>query len=82
MLPETDGLAASLLAKRLLKSIRAAGGNGLPKVTATIGLATYPLESNDSAELISLADQRLYEGKRGGRDRVIEAGGLTGEAEL
>lgn len=82
ILPETDGLAAAMLARRLHGSIAAAGGDGLPTFTATIGVATYPLEAESAADLVSLADRRLYEGKRGGRNCIVATGGITGEAEL
>lgn len=42
-------------------------------VTVTIGLATYPIEAEDGLGLFRLADERLYQGKRQGRDRVVGA---------
>ena len=41
-------------------------------MTATVGIATFledPVSSAD--ELVRLADNRLYVGKRAGRDRVV-----------
>jgi diguanylate cyclase (GGDEF)-like protein/PAS domain S-box-containing protein len=47
----------------------------LVKVSATacIGVATYPLHGNTVKELISAADQALYEAKAAGRDKVVQA---------
>jgi diguanylate cyclase (GGDEF)-like protein len=41
--------------------------------TVSIGVAAYPENGSNIQELISAADQALYEGKENGRDRVIEA---------
>jgi diguanylate cyclase (GGDEF)-like protein len=42
-------------------------------VSTTIGIATYPAdqEVNSPEDLIRVADRRLYEGKRAGRDRIV-----------
>ncbi len=42
-------------------------------VTVSIGVATFPLDSQDREELIYKADQALYIAKNKGRDRVVEA---------
>ena len=82
ILPETDGFAAGLLARRLHTSINDSGGDGLPRYTATIGVATYPIEAESPADLVSLADRRLYDGKGAGRNCIVTTGGFEGEAEL
>jgi len=46
------------------------GGSSLPRVTATIGVATSPPESR-SADLESLAESRNRQGKAAGKNRVI-----------
>ena len=43
--------------------------------TVTIGIATYPEESSSAEELIKLAHERLYEGKRSGRNYVVDGRG-------
>ena len=40
-------------------------------VTVTVGIAEYPTEADSVADLIRLADKRLYEGKSQGRDQVV-----------
>ena len=41
-------------------------------VTATVGIATYLEDEAANAEdLVRLADNRLYVGKRAGRNRVV-----------
>ena len=46
-------------------------------ISTTIGVASYPSDSDVAtpSDLIRVADQRLYEGKRGGRDRIVSAAG-------
>ena len=39
-------------------------------ITISVGLATYPSQGVDTAELIEAADQSLYRAKRAGRNRV------------
>ena len=40
-------------------------------VTVSIGVAELPSDGSDMRTVIDCADQRLYEAKRGGRNRVI-----------
>jgi diguanylate cyclase (GGDEF)-like protein len=42
-------------------------------VTASIGTAIYPFDTRDAAELIQVADQRMYEAKRKSKDRSSSA---------
>jgi len=40
-------------------------------VTISAGLATFPQDGNDEAELFAAADQRMYQAKKEGRNRVV-----------
>ncbi len=76
ILPHAAGPAARQLAGRIRKGLAQAVRAAKPpladgKVTVTVGVATFPKEATTASELIELADRRLYEGKRTGRDRVV-----------
>jgi diguanylate cyclase (GGDEF)-like protein len=42
----------------------------LPKVTISVGLALFPRDGTEFAELVSLADAALYRAKKNGRNQV------------
>jgi diguanylate cyclase (GGDEF)-like protein/PAS domain S-box-containing protein len=80
LLPKTDILQASLLAERVRAAIEAAamqheGNTPFGVVTASIGVAAlrpFASASGDAAaELLSAADEALYEAKHTGRNRVV-----------
>ena len=69
-----DGLAhrpAMLTAERLRRRIATALSGAATPVTATIGVASAPLDGSDLASLLGAADRRLYEAKAAGGDRVL-----------
>ncbi|MBF0144393.1 MAG: sensor domain-containing diguanylate cyclase [Magnetococcales bacterium] len=71
VLPNTNSVGARVVAEKLRRQIEEMDLEGL-RVTVTIGVATYPEAGDaDSGGLLKLADVALYEGKRGGRNRVI-----------
>ena len=77
ILPATPLEAAAQLAARIRGEIpaacaRAGVGRGL-RLTVTIGIAAYPEDGADMEALMRAADQRLYQGKDAGRDRVVAA---------
>ncbi len=76
ILPHAAGPAARQLAERIRVRLAECVRNAEPPiaaegVTVTVGVASYPKEAESAEELIGLADSRLYEGKRAGRDRVV-----------
>ena len=80
LLPQTDLEQAALLAERIVAEVPNAlaegwRGAGTMSITVTIGVAEFPQDAADAAELVRIADRRLYEGKAAGRNRVAVAAG-------
>jgi diguanylate cyclase (GGDEF)-like protein len=75
VLPETDGPLALETAERVRDAVAGhtfpAGGGS--HVTCSIGVATYPSDGADRAELVAAADRALYAAKRLGRNQVRAA---------
>jgi two-component system, cell cycle response regulator len=76
ILPETDVATA----RRKVESLRelvastaiAIGPRGQTvQVTISTGLASFPQDGEDAAELFATADERMFEAKREGRNRVV-----------
>jgi diguanylate cyclase (GGDEF)-like protein len=75
--PGVDGRAATTLAERVRKAIggvRVEVGGGAIGLTVSIGVARLSECSTwtNAQDLVSLADGRLYEAKRQGRNRVAD----------
>jgi diguanylate cyclase (GGDEF)-like protein len=70
ILPNTDLTGATTIAERLRATISRLGN---PAITASLGVATYPLHGSTPLEIVRAADAALYESKRTGRDRVTAA---------
>ncbi len=74
ILPYTDGEEAKALAKRISGQMKQEGfkidaETNVP-IRLSIGVATYLFDGLVAQELLSLADQRMYESKRSGKDAV------------
>ncbi|HKD45393.1 MAG TPA: GGDEF domain-containing protein, partial [Candidatus Angelobacter sp.] len=76
ILPETDGYAAW----RKLESLRelvastafaVAAHEEQVRMTVSAGLASFPGDGEDAAELFALADERMFQAKNEGRNRVM-----------
>jgi len=78
LLVASDAEVARAFAERFRTALAARCQDSVPKpawgtVTTTIGVATYPADSEavTPADLLRIADSRLYHGKHAGRDRVV-----------
>jgi diguanylate cyclase (GGDEF)-like protein len=73
IVPEVGLEGAIQLAEKLRASVEGAvfkfEGTQIP-VTISIGVAEWVAPIEDPQELVKVADERLYEAKRGGRNRV------------
>jgi diguanylate cyclase (GGDEF)-like protein len=74
---ETDTEGAFQLAERIraeLGAMNFATEMGPLKVTCSLGVAEFPRDGGNKADLFSRADEALYEAKRGGRNQTRVAG--------
>ncbi len=74
VLPDTDGSGAEVFANKLREEVAAqvmTSDQGPFRVTISMGVAEFPQDTRDPAELIERADQALYRCKRGGRNCVV-----------
>lgn len=80
MLPDTDNGGATLLAQRLLDSVRAlkiphAMSSAGEHLTISAGVATLLPDSTSGIEnLLNMADEQLYRAKHDGRNCARSAG--------
>jgi len=73
---DTDKEGALIAAEKIRRQIESfpfANKDQQPggKLTISGGVASFPLDSRSSTELIRLADEALYQGKQQGRNRVM-----------
>lgn len=73
MLPETGMTEALEIAERVRALVAAEVFPGR-RITVSIGVSEFPLYGNTPEQVITAADEALYEAKREGRDRVRRAG--------
>lgn len=78
LLQEAGGAEAGVIAERIRMSLlelklQDRTGSLVPAPTISQGIAVYPLETEDTGELIHLADKRLYVAKNRGRNQVEAA---------
>ena len=50
-------------------------GRPLPALTASVGVAAFPVDGASAAALLAASDAALYQAKHEGKDRVGVAGG-------
>lgn len=72
IVPQIDVAALSTIAERVRAGVEAlpAPANG-STITASIGAALFPVDGRTPDDLFHIADERLYEAKRLGRNRVV-----------
>ena len=70
ILPQAPLEDARNVAERLRARLEATDVPGIGRVTASFGIATFPVHATRAAELVPVADQALYSAKRSGRNRV------------
>ena len=73
VLPGVDSKGGLIAAERIRKAIQSVKLEKIGNITASLGVATYFEHSDDTDELIELADQAMYESKRNGKNRVTLA---------
>lgn len=76
LLPATDAEAALRVAEKLRECLREnkilqASQNEAVTITASIGVASAPVDAQTFEGLVACADQALYKAKAIGRDRVV-----------
>jgi diguanylate cyclase (GGDEF)-like protein len=71
---ETDRTGAELMAERVRslmeKTVVAKVSDGELKCTLSIGVVSFPEDTDDRTGLVTMADEALYHAKRNGRNRV------------
>ncbi len=85
MLPETnenDAAAWAERARQRLASLRLPFGGGELRLTGSFGIAQCRDDTQNSEQLVNLADEALLCAKRMGRDRVVRYSLLADGAEL
>lgn len=75
LLPEINRRGGAVVAEKIRAAVEQhpfPGRDTQPggKLTVTIGLAMYPVDSEDGVELVDIADRALYAGKQQGGNRV------------
>jgi diguanylate cyclase (GGDEF)-like protein len=76
ILPRTDRTGAMTFGERYRERVEKNVGDvekGIPDVTVSVGLATFPGDGNDEQTMMKRADDALYEAKRTGRNRTCAA---------
>jgi diguanylate cyclase (GGDEF)-like protein len=74
ILPESSAKGAAERANDLRASVKKVSlrhkGNTLDRVTLSIGVSAFPDDGSEPEDLLKVADERLYQAKAKGRDRI------------
>ena len=77
LLPETDKEGAVINAERLRDGVAKIEFDSMEGLTISMGISTYPDDAQEVEDLITKADQALYQAKRAGRDCVVAFSGTS-----
>jgi diguanylate cyclase (GGDEF)-like protein len=70
ILPQAGPDGAMVVAERLRARVEETEFPGVGRITASFGVATFPLHASSRELLMTTADRALYQAKRTGRNRV------------
>lgn len=73
ILPGIASEGAMIAAERIRKAIEEKKLETIGHITASVGVATFPDQSDNVEEIVELTDRAMYESKRKGRNRVTLA---------
>ena len=76
ILPQAGPEGAFAVAERLRTRIERTEVPGVGTITASLGIATFPLHASSRDLLVTAADRALYQAKRTGRNRVCSPADL------
>ncbi len=85
LLQDCDADGAAVVAEAIRVAVRDIAlpeGCGLPRLTASIGIAAYPEHAGDLEQLLAAADRAMYAAKQAGRDRIARAASPLGPATI
>jgi len=70
ILPGVDSVGGMIAAERLRATVENCRVEGVGRITASIGVATFIEQTLDVDELVELSDRAMYSAKKAGRNRV------------
>jgi diguanylate cyclase (GGDEF)-like protein len=79
LLPNTGVDMAKELAERVRRLINEVDIQGPGKISASLGVSTFPLHADNADSLFQRADEALYVAKQSGRNQVSVAEGPLGQ---
>ncbi len=85
LLQDCDADGAAVVAEAIRVAVRDIAlpeGCGLPRLTASIGIAAYPEHASGLEQLLAAADRAMYVAKQGGRDRITRAAAPADTASI
>lgn len=80
LLPDTKRRGAMHVAEKIRRGVEShpfrLKDKNILSLTISVGVAVFPEDTTDYKWLLELADQALYEAKKGGRNQVVQASSL------